>query len=56
MLDTIEEMFLDWAKNDPWLFATSVILVMALEGLLLGLIFNYVSRFLGLEMPEGGGH
>jgi hypothetical protein len=50
--DKIYAFLSDDALKDPWIFALLVIGVMALEGVLLGVLAEFLFKILGIEIKK----
>ena len=52
MYDSIITLLLDWEAHRPLSFAVTVILVMSLQGLVLGLLADFVFKVLGIRAKK----
>ncbi|HEX9758350.1 MAG TPA: hypothetical protein VGB26_11240 [Nitrospiria bacterium] len=52
MLNQMIALLNHWENHSPFLFAMTVIVVMALEGLFLGTVAGYVFKLLGIRVRK----
>ncbi len=52
MFDGMIAIIMDWQANSPFLFAVTVIVVMALEGLILGILADFLFKLLGIRVRK----